>query len=94
MLPKRTEGRERWQTCSIHTDFSCWYRETSLADRTMRDWGSGEVRGQLTVSAWGSLSVPSPLGMHPFWIIGIVSVGSTPTFSLSSRDFLDSEEEW
>lgn len=69
-------------------------RETSLADRAMRDWGSGEVRGQLTVSAWGSLSVPSPLGVHPFWIMGIASVGSTPAFSLFSRDFLDSEEEW
>ena len=95
VLPKRTEGgRERRQTSSIHTDFSCWCRETSPADRAMRDWGSGEVRGQLTVSAWGSLSVPSRLGVHPFWIMGIASVGSTPVFSLSSRDFLDSEEEW
>lgn len=32
--------------------------------------------------------------MHPFWIMGIASVGSTPEFSLSSRDFLESKEEW
>lgn len=32
--------------------------------------------------------------MHPFWIMGIASVGSTPEFSFSSRDFLESKEEW
>lgn len=62
--------------------------------RQGRGWERRGARGQLTVSAWGSLSVPSPLGVHPFWIMGIASVGSTPAFSLSSRDFLDSKEEW
>lgn len=63
----------------------------SLADRAKKGWGRRGTRGQLTVSARGSLSAPSPLGVHPFWIMGIASVGSTPAFSLSSRDFLDSK---
>lgn len=70
------------------------YREVRLADMEKRGWDRRGVRGQLTVSAWGSLSDPSSLGAHLFWIIEIASVGSTPVFSLSSRDFLDSKEEW
>lgn len=97
VFPKHSKG---WKEEGVgsrpltHTQtFPALCRE-GLADREMSGWGRKGVRGQLTVSARGSLPAPSSLGVHPFWIMGIASVGSTPAFSLSSRDFLDSEEEW
>lgn len=87
-------GRGRQQASNTHTQtFPALCREV-LADREKRGWGRRGARGQLTVSARGSLPAPSSLGVHLFWIMGIASVGSTPAFSLSSRDFLDSKEEW